>query len=459
MNFSDRRVLLLLRLCRPFIHGLIILWLFWSAIYLRRVTDLIPWIQLRIPVIDMSETMIFALISVVLFFLLGVSKWIYELYKPLHSYYSKFLETRFWWLLMLFGIAYLWFWFVFTSWISRFILIRSWVLFLVIWTIIDRIRNTIQFSWELRVPYLVQLIWKDLVEIDNLKKSLSLYPIYKVVWDDSLYHDITIVVGESTREDLQNIADESRIVWRKFYHVNEHQSLEDLIATPSRIWPVLALEYTSSPLDWRWRVIKRLFDIVVSLISIIILTPVMIVVAVLIALDSDWPIIYRHPRVWKSWSLFSFPKFRSMFTHLSVWEKFWWQKAWELKKELMESDANVRKGELQKIKNDPRVTKVWRFLRKTSLDELPNLFAVLRGDMSLVWPRPHEPFEVARYKSRQRRLLSVKPWMVWYAQLFGRDRISFDEEAKLDLYYIQHRSIFLDLYVLVNTIKVVFWWR
>ncbi len=430
--------------------------LFWLAIRLRGITDLIPWRQLRIPVIDTSETMIFAWIAVIVFFLLWVSKWLYELYKPSHSYYSKFLETRFRRLLILFAVAYLWFWFVFESWISRFILVRSWFLFLLLWTIFDWFWSSIQFWQEIRAPYRVQLLWKEWQEMTNIKKSLSLYPIYQTDVSQNEVYDITVAVGEYSREELQSIADLCRIEWRKFYHLNEHQSLEDLIATPSRIGPLLALEYSPSPLDGRWRVIKRMFDIVVSICGILILSPVMLIVAVLIKLDSVGPILYTHPRVWKWWVSFLFPKFRSMYTHLSVGEDFGWDKAWELKKELMESDANVRKGELQKIENDPRVTKIWHFLRKSSLDELPNLFAVLRGDMSLVWPRPHEPFEVDRYKSRQKRLLSVKPWMVWYAQLFGRDKIPFDEEAKLDLYYIQNWSILLDLYVLVNTVKVVF---
>ena len=153
---------------------------------------------------------------------------------------------------------------------------------------------------------------------------------------------------------------------------------------------------------------------------------------------------------------FTFMKFRSMYTHLSVGENYGWEEAWKLKQELMKSAQNIRKWELQKIKNDPRVTRVGWFLRKTSFDELPNLFSVLWWDMSLVWPRPHELFEVERYKHRQKRLLSAKPWITWYAQIFGRDTLTFDEEANLDLYYIQNRSIFLDLYVLIATVRVIF---
>jgi lipopolysaccharide/colanic/teichoic acid biosynthesis glycosyltransferase len=95
-------------------------------------------------------------------------------------------------------------------------------------------------------------------------------------------------------------------------------------------------------------------------------------------------------------------------------------------------------------------------MRKTSLDELPSLVSVLVGTMSLVWPRPHMTHEVEKYDWWHKRLLSIKPGITGYAQLFGRDKLPFDEEAKLDLYYIQHWSMILDWYVLVGTVKVVF---
>jgi lipopolysaccharide/colanic/teichoic acid biosynthesis glycosyltransferase len=102
---------------------------------------------------------------------------------------------------------------------------------------------------------------------------------------------------------------------------------------------------------------------------------------------------------------------------------------------------------------------VWKFLRKTSLDELPNLFSVITGTMSLVWPRPHLPCEIEKYKDWQKRLLSIKPGITGYAQIFGRDNLSFDDEARLDLYYIQHRSLLMDLYIILRTFGVIFKWK
>ncbi len=148
-----------------------------------------------------------------------------------------------------------------------------------------------------------------------------------------------------------------------------------------------------------------------------------------------------------------------MYSHLSVWDKYGWEKAEKLYKDLINSNQNIRSGVLPKIKNDPRVTKFGKFLRKTSIDELPQLFCVFRWSMSLIWPRPHLPNEVEKYESRQKRLLSVKPWISWYSQVFGRHNLDFSDEARLDLYYIQNRSIFMDLYVVLWTFKVVFKWK
>jgi len=116
---------------------------------------------------------------------------------------------------------------------------------------------------------------------------------------------------------------------------------------------------------------------------------------------------------------------------------------------------NERKGPLFKLKNDPRVTPFGRFLRKTSIDELPQLFNVLKGQMSLVGPRPHEPREVAQYERHQRQLLAIKPGITGLAQISGRSDLDFNEEARLDIFYIEHWSLFLDLSILLKTPAVV----
>ncbi len=361
-------------------------------------------------------------------------------------------------MLVMFAIAYLGFGYVFVSGISRFILVRSGAGFLLFATLFDRLRNTLNSNAERKHPYTVQLISNDPELAQQVQESFGLYDIYDIQhsesWTQNL--DILLVVGAYTKQDLQKLADEARISGQSFYHISQQLQLEDLISTPTRLGPVMALEYKPSPLEWRWKVIKRVFDFIVSGCAIICLSPILLLISLAIKLDSKWPILYRHLRVGKNGTEFMFSKFRTMYTHMSVGEEYGGEQAQQLKEELMQSDANIRKWPLQKIEDDPRVTRFGRFLRKTSLDELPNLFNVWLGNMSLVGPRPHEPFEVRRYEDRQKRLLALKPGMTGYAQLFGRDQLPFEEEAKLDLYYTQNRSLFLDMYVLVGTIKVVF---
>ena len=324
----------------------------------------------------------------------------------------------------------------------------------------DMIWNAWNASLEKKNPYRLVLIDHDVTVTARVLDDLGLYQIYQVYYQlpQSLVLDeveLMMVCGEVDAEQLQWYADQARIRGAEFYHVSSHLFLEDLIATPERLGPVMTMQYRSSPLDGRWRVVKRIFDIVVSWLSLMLLSPLFVLLGVLIKLDSPWPIFYKQPRIGKNWKEFTFVKFRSMFTHLSVWEGYGWEKAEQLYQEMIESDANVRDEILSKFDNDPRVTRIGRFLRKTSLDELPSLASVFVGTMSLVWPRPHMMHEVEKYDGWHKRLLSIKPWITGYAQLFGRDQLSFDEEAKLDLYYIQHWSMILDWYVLVGTVKVV----
>ncbi len=122
--------------------------------------------------------------------------------------------------------------------------------------------------------------------------------------------------------------------------------------------------------------------------------------------------------------------------------------------ELKEQDA--RKGTpLVKIKNDPRITRVGRFIRKFSIDELPEFFLVFTGKMSLVGPRPHLPEEVKKYKPEQRKVLTIKPGITGMSQISGREKLDFDDEVRLDTYYIEHWSPWLDLYILLKTPFVV----
>ncbi|MCL6520217.1 MAG: sugar transferase [Armatimonadetes bacterium] len=197
-----------------------------------------------------------------------------------------------------------------------------------------------------------------------------------------------------------------------------------------------------SPLSPLGQIIKRCLDVVISLMMLIILAPLMLLVALAIKLESEGPIIYKQTRVGKNGREFTFYKFRSMFR--------------DADKRLAElRHLNEADGPIFKIKNDPRITKVGRIIRKTSIDELPQLFNVLKGDMSLVGPRPPLPVEVAQYTARDRQRLNVIPGITCLWQISGRSNIGFDRWVELDLEYIRNQSLWLDLKILLLTIPAV----
>ena len=189
-------------------------------------------------------------------------------------------------------------------------------------------------------------------------------------------------------------------------------------------------------------VTKRAIDLAASTMALLLFVPLFAVVALLIRLDSPGPVFFRQQRIGKGGKPFSFFKFRSMI------------KDAELQKESLR-DLNEAEEPLFKIEKDPRVTSVGRILRKTSLDELPQLFNVLRGDMSLVGPRPHPPEEVLHYGGEQPERLSVTPGITCLWQATNRRSTQFNEWIESDLEYVRNRSLLLDLKIMIRTVAIV----
>ena len=190
-------------------------------------------------------------------------------------------------------------------------------------------------------------------------------------------------------------------------------------------------------------VIKRLMDVVFSTIGLIVLSPIMLIVAVAIKLeDIKGPILFSQERVGYLGKTFKMYKFRSMYVDAE-------QRLQELQ------HLNEQTGPVFKIKDDPRITKVGKFIRKTSLDELPQLVNVLRGEMSIVGPRPALPREVKQYNAYQKQRLLVKPGITCIWQVSGRNNIGFDEWVELDLEYIKNQSLGLDIKLILQTIPAL----
>lgn len=188
---------------------------------------------------------------------------------------------------------------------------------------------------------------------------------------------------------------------------------------------------------------KRLIDIFGSLIGIFLLSPIFLIVAILIKIeDPKGPIFFKQVRIGKDETEFNMYKFRSMVSD-----------AEKLLKDLL--NLNEVSGAMFKIKDDPRITKVGKFIRKTSIDELPQLWNVLKGDMTLVGPRPPLLREVVEYTSYHKQRLLVTPGCTGLWQVSGRNSVGFEEMVKLDLDYIIKRSFGLDVRILLKTIIVL----
>jgi lipopolysaccharide/colanic/teichoic acid biosynthesis glycosyltransferase len=201
--------------------------------------------------------------------------------------------------------------------------------------------------------------------------------------------------------------------------------------------------------------LKRSIDVIGSIVGMLLLWPLLLITAVAIAVTTPGPVIFKQTRLGRRGVPFVFYKFRSM--SRSVDDRIHREYVTSLIKGNLEK---INQGDtakpLYKIKSDPRITRVGRIIRKTSIDELPQLFNVLKGDMSLVGPRPPIPYEAEKYQSwHLRRILEIKPGLTGLWQVEGRSKTSFDDMVRLDLRYIRDCSLMLDLKIMIKTVKVV----
>lgn len=193
----------------------------------------------------------------------------------------------------------------------------------------------------------------------------------------------------------------------------------------------------------RYYHLKRLFDITIATTTLILLSPFFLLVAIIIRVDSKGPFLFYQDRIGKQGQPFKMWKFRSMYVD-----------AEERLNELRRNNE-MQGGVLFKMKRDPRITRVGRLIRKSSIDELPQLWNVLKGEMSLVGPRPPLPNEVAQYTNYQYRRLSVTPGITCIWQISGRSKIPFEQQVEMDLEYIDKQSFWLDFVILLKTIPAV----
>ena len=262
--------------------------------------------------------------------------------------------------------------------------------------------------------------------------------------------EIILCSSDVSKERIQELLDFCQEENIDFKFVPDMFQAQATLFEMKTISDITLIEVKRTPLDGWGKVIKRGVDVLGSSIGIIVLSPFFLLMALVIKFDSAGPVYARLERISRGKKFLLF-KFRSMIENAHEMK---YDQNGNLKAEF--EKLNERgEGPLFKMKNDPRITRVGKFIRKTRLDEFPQLFNVLKGEMSLVGPRPHEPEEIAKYKKCHRKSLTIKPGMTGMAQISGSSDLDFEKEAKLDIYYIENWSLFLDFILIFKTFIVI----
>ncbi len=216
------------------------------------------------------------------------------------------------------------------------------------------------------------------------------------------------------------------------------------------------IEIKNTPLDGWGKILKRAFDLLGGTVAIIVFSPIMIAAAIAIWIESGRPIIFLNKRVGHKGLLdvYKFRYIKKKYCHGKQFSAAHNKEALEYLNQLIKKQS-IKKGPLYKIKDDPRRTKVGAFLEKLSIDELPQFFNVVKGEMSLVGPRPHQPIEVEKYDDHEKRVLTIKPGITGMSQVSGRSDLKFEDEIRLDTFYIENWSLWGDVKIILKTIPAL----
>lgn len=469
---------------------LIIFSSFFVSKNLRELNDFLPWIQLPIQTLNDLTILKFALIWSLIYCLIFVIHWLYTL-KITSSKIKEFLDIilySFYWFIFFSVIVYFSKWFLYQTDIPRLIILYTLIIW-VIWIILERLLlNKIQTillnTWVIAKRKVLIINNKNDEEINDIINDLNEAKIYQIVWyinDKKLSNsklkyiwnqndvldiikkrhidEILYIDSDFMQKDLYNIWDFSRIYAIRYRYITNNFDVTKTNTTISLLNKIPVIEIKNTSLDAWWRVIKRFIDIIWSFIWIIIISPLFLIIWILIKLeDPDWPIIYKNLRVWQNGKLFNLYKFRYIKWKYCIKDSYWVDakndEALKFEQELIKNQS-TRTWPLYKIKDDPRKTRIWKIIEKYSIDELPQLFNVFLWSMSMVWPRPHQPREVEKYELHQKRVLTIKPWITWLAQVNWRDNNTFENEVRLDIFYIENWSFLLDLKIFLKTFAII----
>ena len=275
-----------------------------------------------------------------------------------------------------------------------------------------------------------------LAELPALVKQMDVDEV--IIAESDVTHQSLLEIIDRAQQSRANV----RLVSELYNIIPEKVLLEKYLGIP-------IVQMPQNNENVLFNVYKRVFDVVLTAVGFVFVAVPIAVIALLIKLTSKGPVLYKHTRIGKDCKPFQFYKFRTMYvgTDDTVHRDF--------VEEFIRSDGDQSEQKVRKITDDPRVTPIGRLLRKTSLDELPQLFNVLRGEMSLVGPRPCLPYELEQYKDWHRRRLAVIPGCTGLWQVAGRSAVDFNDMVILDLFYIDNMSPLFDLRIIFRTLPVM----
>lgn len=466
---------------------IIFLW-FFLAKQIRLITDFIPWINLPIQTISNEALFNFAIFWSILYIIVFSIHWLYTI-KLTSSKVKEFLEIirySFYWLLFFLVAIFMWKWIIYETEIPRLIVLYTFLIWTIL-VIIERILlNNLEYfllkKWIIEKKKLLIINNKSKEKIEEILKDIKNSKIYKIIWysnskniniswikyiwdiekifETKKCDEILYIDSDFWKKDLLNLWELTRIFGVRYRYITNSFDITKTNTTLTLINKIPVIEIKNTSLDNWWKVIKRIFDLLAWVFWIILLSPIFIITAILIKIeDPKWPIIFKNKRIWQNTKHFNLYKFRYMKWEYCIKDAYKINtkddKALKYEQELIKKSSS-RNWPLYKIKNDPRKTKVWAFIEKYSIDELPQFFNLIIWNMSLVWPRPHQPREVEKYCLEEKRLLTIKPWITWMAQVNWREQNDFKKETMLDVFYIENWSMLLDLKIILKTFSVIF---
>lgn len=302
--------------------------------------------------------------------------------------------------------------------------------------------------------------------IKDMKNNVNLADLgYKIINSSGEYHGISWLnkiakrshideiihldfKNEREQLDVMNFAINSHIIYK---FVPGITNLYRSNVFMGRLGDMPIVELSHTPLEGWGRIVKRIFDFACSSFMLAILSPVFFIIGLIIKITDKGPVFYKHTRVSRAGKKINIYKFRSMYLKYCTGEIYSGKNDQQILAKLAGKKSADEFKKNQKLKDDPRVSGIGKFLRKTSLDELPQLINVLKGELSLVGPRPITTDELKHYGDKVSWFLAIKPGMTGLWQISGRNDISYDERVKLDVYYVENWSLWFDAKILFKT--------